>query len=86
FGAADEVILHKIYPSAREKYDGTVTGRILYERTKQNHQKVSYYEEILDALPYVSSIVKPGDLFITMGAGDNWKIGKALIEQLTKRK
>ena len=86
FGAADEVILHKIYPSAREKYDGTVTGRILYERTKQNHPKVSYYEEILDALPYVSSIVKPGDLFITMGAGDNWKIGKALIEQLKKRK
>ena len=90
FGAADEVILHKIYPSAREKYDGTVTGRILYERTKQNHPKVSYYEEILDALPYVSSIIREGDLFITMGAGDNWKIGKALkalLEQLeAKRK
>ena len=87
FDAADEVILHKIYPSAREKYDGTVTGRSLFEKTKQNHSKVSYYEEPLDALPYVSSIIKSGDLFITMGAGDNWKLGKALTEQLeAKRK
>ncbi len=82
FGAADEVILHKIYPSAREKYDGTVSGRTLYEQTKLNHPKVSYFEEVLDALPYVQSAVKSGDLFITMGAGDNWKLGKALLESL----
>lgn len=84
FDAADEVILHKIYPSAREKYDGTVTGRILFEKTKENHPKVSYYEEVLDALPYVSSIIKKGDLFITMGAGDNWKLGKALLEKIKR--
>jgi UDP-N-acetylmuramate--alanine ligase len=26
----------------------------------------------------LKGILKPGDLFLTMGAGDNWKIGKAL--------
>lgn len=85
FSSADEVILHKIYPSAREKYDGNVTGKVLFEKTKQNHTKVSYYEEVLDALPYVQSIIKSGDLFITMGAGDNWKIGKLLAEKLNEQ-
>ena len=67
-----------------------IINKTCYERTKRNHPKVSYYEEILDALPYVSSMIREGDLFITMGAGDNWKIGKALkalLEQLeAKRK
>ncbi len=81
FDAADEVILHKIYPSAREKYDGTVTGRALYEKTKEYHSNVHYFEEVMDAEDYVRSSLKDGDLFITMGAGDNWKLGKAFIEK-----
>ena len=27
-------------------------------------------------------MLKEGDLFLTMGAGDNWKLGKALYEGL----
>lgn len=84
FSAADVVILHKIYPSAREKYDGTVNGKVLFEKTKENHKNVVYYEEILDALPYVKEILQDGDLFITMGAGDNWKIGKAIVDDFEK--
>lgn len=88
FGDADEVILHKIYPSAREVYSGGVNGKILFARTSAHHPNVKYFEEIMDALPYVTERLseplppgKKGYLFITMGAGDNWKLGKAVLEK-----
>ena len=43
-------------------------------------------EEVLDAKPYLEKRFteetknKTGYLFVTMGAGDNWKLGKALLE------
>lgn len=85
FQSADEVILHKIYPSAREKFDGTVTGKTLFDAVKQNHKNVRYFEEPLEARNYLSTSLKPGDVFITMGAGDNWKLGLAVLEDLKLR-
>lgn len=81
FNAADVVLLHKIYASARERA-GTVDGRDLFEAVSRRRGNVYYFDEILDALPYCRSILRNGDVFITMGAGDNWKLGKALAEDL----
>ena len=88
FGSADEVILHKIYSSARENpKDFKITGKTLYDEVLKNHKNVYYFEEVLDALDFVKSeLEKPlsenynGYLFVTMGAGDNWKIGKEILK------
>lgn len=92
FGSADEVVLHKIYSSARENpSDFEITGKTLYDETLKHHNNVHYFEEILGAKDFVlSELNKPldkskypdGYLFVTMGAGDNWKLGKAILEQL----
>jgi UDP-N-acetylmuramate--alanine ligase len=80
FGAADEVVLHEIYASAREKYDGTVTGRGLADKAAKLHPSVHYFDTFAGAEPWLRGFLRPGDLFVTMGAGDNWKLGKALFE------
>lgn len=91
FSDADEVILHKIYGSAREDASAAhVTGETLFEQTKKYHKNVHYYKEILDAKDFViselSTVPEPrysdGYLFVTMGAGDNWKIGQAVCDTL----
>ena len=49
---------------------------------------VRYFDEILDGTDFVLSELekspgkeyKDGYLFVTMGAGDNWKIGKEVLE------
>ncbi|MEL3908816.1 MAG: UDP-N-acetylmuramate--L-alanine ligase [Treponemataceae bacterium] len=82
FSDADLVILNKIYASAREPKDETVTGEILFEKTKKYHKRVHYFAEPLDALDFVFSQLKPGDIFITMGAGDNWKLGREVLKRL----
>jgi UDP-N-acetylmuramate--alanine ligase len=85
FGAADEVIFHKIYGSARERYEGGVTGRTLYERASPLCRAARYVEEPLDAADALCEELRPGDLLLTMGAGDNWRLGKAVLEKLEAR-
>ncbi|HUX20517.1 MAG TPA: UDP-N-acetylmuramate--L-alanine ligase [Spirochaetia bacterium] len=80
FAASDEVILHKIYASARE-VAGSVSGRDLFEATAKNHPNVHYFEEVEEALPFCRGLLAPGDLFITMGAGNNWTLSHALFKE-----
>jgi UDP-N-acetylmuramate--alanine ligase len=86
FAAADMVFLHKIYASIRESYSGGVNGRILYEKTKALLEgssaggRVHYTEEPSEAGGLLKTLLRPGDLFVTMGAGDNWKLGRLLFD------
>jgi UDP-N-acetylmuramate--alanine ligase len=79
FEKADVVFLHKIYASAREAYRGGVTGKTLYEKTKARGGEVYYVEEPPDAAEPLKKILKAGDLFLTLGAGNNWPLGEALF-------
>ena len=85
FEDADIVCFHKIYASAREDYSGGVTGRTLFERAQALRARrpggvgLYYIEEPLDAAPLLGELLRPGDLFLTMGAGDNWRLGQALL-------
>ncbi|GMO12751.1 MAG: UDP-N-acetylmuramate--L-alanine ligase [Treponemataceae bacterium] len=84
--SADTVILHEIYASAREKHDSSdPTGKSLFEAVKKQHSDVHYFEKILDATDFAESLVRADGkkLFITMGAGDNWKLGAELLQRIT---
>ncbi|HOX92423.1 MAG TPA: UDP-N-acetylmuramate--L-alanine ligase, partial [Spirochaetales bacterium] len=84
FSDADEVIMHAIYASARETPDTRIDGKALAEATAAHGAKVSYFDKPMDALAYLKSTLKADDLFITMGAGDNWQLGNALYAELQK--
>jgi UDP-N-acetylmuramate--alanine ligase len=86
FDKADVVILHKIYASAREQssegFDrfSRCDGETLFEKAKSlKKDEVYYVHEHEEAAPFVRSLLRPGDLFVTMGAGDNWKLGECLF-------
>jgi UDP-N-acetylmuramate--alanine ligase len=81
FGAADEVIIHRIYASARER-DANVSGEDLAREVAKHHPLVSYTADPLDAAPRLVRTLRAGDLFITMGAGDNWRLGRAVLAGL----
>lgn len=90
FGDADVVIINKIYGSAREDArNATVTGEILAERTRAHNSATVYAGEFEEAARIaLSELSKPsgksdGYLFVTMGAGDNWKVGKRVLEALS---
>jgi len=81
FGAADEVILHQIYASAREVKLPGISSEKLFREVAKHHTRVKYFHRALGALPYLTAGLKEGDLLITMGAGNNWELGKRLYEK-----
>ena len=86
FTDADIVILHKIYASARENSENAhISGKTLFEKVKDGGKNAYYFEEVLDAKDFALSELnksggKNGFLFVTMGAGDNWKLGRAVLD------
>lgn len=85
FANADMVVLHRIYASARESNESGTTGRDLFKEVSLHHGNVRYFDEPREAIPFLTSVLQPGDLFITMGAGDNWKLGRELLRSFGAR-
>lgn len=76
---ADHVAVLDIYPS-REKDDGTISSMDIVVR--MSHPDVSYVGSIDDAISCLERRVAPGDVVITLGAGDGYQIGEALLQKL----
>lgn len=92
FTSADVVIINKIYASAREDAsNATVTGETLAERAQAHGSNAVYAGDFDEATRVVlAELAKPsgtadGYLFVTMGAGDNWKVGQAVLAALSGR-
>lgn len=86
FSAADLVVFHKIYGSAREKNPAGITGRKLCEAASEHVSRAVYRHEVMDAAEFLEAELRPGDLFLTLGAGNNWTIGRHLYERFKSRK
>lgn len=84
FDIADILVLHPIYASAREAYEGGVTGRDLFMKAKKRRgEKPTMYCETLDeAEELFLRLLRSGDLFVTLGAGNNQPLGKQLLDEL----
>jgi UDP-N-acetylmuramate--alanine ligase len=85
FSPAHTLVLHRIYASAREKGAGEISGKELFDEVAKHHKNVFYYEEVSDAFAFLETYLAPGDIFLTMGAGDNWKIGKRIYESMKNK-
>lgn len=88
FDSADTVILNKIYSSARENpADFSITGKTLADEAAKFHKDVHYKEEFDDAAAFGAEELSKkagaefpnGYLFVTMGAGDNWKVAQKIL-------
>jgi len=92
FNDADVLFLHKIYASARENYDvplgqGGVNGETLYKEisavraalnTASSEKETYYIDEPDDAFKPLCGMLKDADIFVTLGAGNNWPLGEKL--------
>lgn len=86
FMDADLLGLHPIYASAREVFTTEVSGRELAEKTAYRRPgKTTVFHENFDAaLSWWKKNLRDGDLFLTLGAGNNFILGQKLFGDLTK--
>ncbi|HFD40444.1 MAG TPA: UDP-N-acetylmuramate--L-alanine ligase [Anaerolineae bacterium] len=79
FDEADRVIVTPIY-AAREAAMPGVTGAVLAARLE--HPDVRAVGSLTEASEMLRREVEPGDLVITLGAGDGYRIGEELLARL----
>ena len=80
FNEADALIVTEIYAASEEKIEG-VSGSALAERIrKSGHKNVLFAPTKEDIVDTILQIVAPGDLVVTLGAGDIYKVGERLVE------
>ncbi|WP_017544497.1 UDP-N-acetylmuramate--L-alanine ligase [Nocardiopsis prasina] len=78
---ADEVVVMEVY-AAREDPEPGVTGEII--TSKVSHDGVRYVPDRADAVRTVAALARPGDIVLTMGAGDVTELGPLIVEELAR--
>ena len=82
FRDADLLVLTDVYAAGEAPIEGISGLTILDEVKKQTGQNVEYIEDKCDIAGWLHENVQPGDLVITMGAGDIYKAGERLVKML----
>ncbi len=81
FDGADEVFITGIYPAGESPIPG-ISGEIVYRAARRGGAgRISYMKDREDLKSAVRSCVREGDLVLTLGAGDIWKLGEELLEE-----
>jgi UDP-N-acetylmuramate--alanine ligase len=79
FALADRVVVTDIYPAGEPAVAGLDGGVVAQALRRHEHPSVAY-EPRFDRIPaQVLDWIRPGDIVLTLGAGDVWKIGEALV-------
>lgn len=82
FEDADILYLMDIYPAGESPIEG-INSEVLYQRIKdKGFESVIYVKERDRLVDTLLSEIKKGDVIITLGAGDVYKIGDSLLERL----
>ncbi len=82
FNDSDILILLPIYAASESPIDG-VDAVLLQEGIRAHgHRNVTCVEGIASCVDHLTKILTPGDLLLTLGAGDVYRVGELMLEQL----
>jgi UDP-N-acetylmuramate--alanine ligase len=86
FVLADRVIVTSIYAAGEAPLPDVDAAAVADALVRHGHPAVTY-EPRLDRVAHrLKALVLPGDLVITLGAGDVWKAGEAFLDLASKSK
>ncbi|UFS71632.1 UDP-N-acetylmuramate--L-alanine ligase [Geomonas sp. RF6] len=83
FYDADVLILTDIYPAGEAPIEG-ISAESLVARIRRHGQKdVTWISDREALAEHLLKILQPGDILLTLGAGNVWQIGEKVLGQLT---
>lgn len=79
FKEADEVLLTDIYAAGEAPIPGISSEKLAQD---MKHERAQYFLRDEKSAQKVLGMLKEGDVFVTLGAGDGWKLGLDVLNQL----
>ncbi len=85
FDLADSVTFMDVYPAGEAPVPG-ITGKTFLSVVLEHegHPQASYVPRRIQVVEHMANLARPGDLVITMGAGDVTAIGPQLVDALSR--
>jgi len=82
FPGIDALVILDIYPAGEKPIPGITSG-VLAEKVRQKGQKNAvWFEDRETAVEHLLSQLRAGDVLLTLGAGDVWRLGETIVEGL----
>ncbi|MBI4838897.1 MAG: UDP-N-acetylmuramate--L-alanine ligase [Nitrospirae bacterium] len=80
FKDADKAVLMDIYAAGEKPLNG-INSEILFKGIKAAGSDIEYIKDRAKIAGYLASMLKAGDMLLTLGAGDVWKIGEEFLKK-----
>jgi len=82
FYQTDELLLFPIYPAGEAPIQNISSDYLATAITARGHKNVTLVSSFEEAQKILTTQLKTGDIFLTMGAGDIWKLGEQMLNVL----
>jgi UDP-N-acetylmuramate--alanine ligase len=82
FNQADILIVTPIYPAGEAPIEGVNSERLYKGIKEHGHKEVILCTNKSDILKVLLEVIRPGDTVMTLGAGDIFNVGEALLKRL----
>jgi UDP-N-acetylmuramate--alanine ligase len=79
FYQADFLFLLPIYAASEDPLEGVDSEHLMEGIKEKGHHEVRLFSDRSDLLSYLKAFLKAGDVLVTLGAGDVWKVGPELV-------
>jgi len=82
FHDADVLILTDIYPAGEAPIEGVSAEGLASSIRRHGQRDVSWISDREKLCEHLERILQPGDILLTLGAGNVWQIGETMLERL----
>jgi UDP-N-acetylmuramate--alanine ligase len=82
FNQADTVYLLDIYPASEKPIEGVTSTALAQRMREYGHRNVKYVGTPEHAVESAARDAREGDVIMTLGAGNVWQCGDAILEEL----
>ncbi len=82
FYQSDVLLVLPIYAAGEDPIEGVEAADLCRQIGAHGHREARYQEGLQEAVETLRDMVRPGDLVLTLGAGDVVRVGEMLLAQL----
>ena len=81
FYQSDVLLVLPIYAASEKKIEGVTSQNLCEEIKAHGHKEVIYADSFDAAFSHLKQILQPGDVLLTLGAGDVYKVGEMFLNK-----
>lgn len=82
FNACSLLVVTDIYAAGETPIEGVSSPVMIEAIRAHGHQDVHHVSDVKEVATHLRDVVQPGDLVLTLGAGDIWQAGEELLVYL----